>query len=141
MQVQLQLGGRLPTGRALQHRLRQQQLSLVTTKEMRESRRRGCLARALRCRCWPDGAPPRFGADGRPVCADHAINPADGMKSFPSGHTSWSTSGLGFLSLWLMGKLRCFEGGRGDGPLRLVAALLPLAGAAWIGASRLQDYW
>jgi len=62
------------------------------------------------------------------------------MKSFPSGHTSWSTSGLGFLSFWLLGKLQCFQG-RGDGPARLVAALLPLAGAVWIGCSRLQDYW
>lgn len=92
-------------------------------------------------RCWPNGALPRFDDQGRPACMDNAVDPAEGMKSFPSGHTSWSTAGLGFLSLWLMGPgLRCFEG-RHDGPLRLVVALAPLAGAAWIGASRLQDYW
>ena len=92
-------------------------------------------------RCWPGGAKPHFMPDGRPECDDGAVNPAEGMKSFPSGHTAWSTAGLGYLSFWLMGKLQCFSGGGGGAPLQLVVALLPLTGAVWIGASRLQDYW
>lgn len=95
-------------------------------------------------RCWPHGAVPEFDVDGRPVCADAALDPLEGMKSFPSGHTAWSTSGLGWLSFYLMGKLRCFAGGAGANqspPFNLMVAMLPFAAAVWIGASRLQDYW
>ncbi len=48
-----------------------------------------------------------------------------------AGHTSWSTSGLGFLMFWLLGKLRCFDGT--PHPMRFVASILPLGGALWIG--------
>lgn len=53
-----------------------------------------------------------------------------------SGHTSWSTSGLGYLTLWLVGHLRCFDGS--GHPVRLVLAGLPLCFAGWIGITRLQ---
>ena len=53
-----------------------------------------------------------------------------------TGHTSWSTSGLGYVSLWLAGKLRIFDGG--GHPWKLPVALTPLACAAWIGITRLQ---
>lgn len=89
-------------------------------------------------RCWPDGGKPIYEIDGRPKCSDQAVNPLEGMKSFPSGHTAWSTAGLAYTSFWLMGKTGCFNGG---GPLRLAMSLLPLGGAVWIGASRMQDYW
>ena len=89
-------------------------------------------------RCWPEGGKPVYEIDGRPKCSDSAVNPLEGMKSFPSGHTAWSTAGLAYTSLWLMGKTSCFNGG---GPLRLAGSLLPFGGAVWIGASRMQDYW
>lgn len=76
---------------------------------------------------------------GLPKCLDDAVNPAEGMKSFPSGHTSWSTSGLGFTSFWLLGQLRCFDGQAQ--PLRFILSLSPLLFAVWIGMSRTQDYW
>lgn len=76
---------------------------------------------------------------GLPKCLDDAIDPAEGMKSFPSGHTSWSTSGLGFTTFWLLGQLRCFDGQAQ--PVRFIAAMAPLLCAAWIGMSRFQDYW
>lgn len=40
----------------------------------------------------PDVATPRHGSPR--------------LQSFPSGHTSWSTSGLGFTTFWLLGKVR-----------------------------------
>ncbi|KAL4859794.1 Lipid phosphate phosphatase 1 [Chlorella vulgaris] len=90
-------------------------------------------------RCWPDGLPPAFTAEGLPDCAASAINPGEGLKSFPSGHTSWSTSGLGYTTFWLLGKLRCFDGQAQ--PTRFIVAVIPLLGALWIGMSRLQDHW
>ena len=139
-------------------------------------------------RCW-HGLKPSFTPEGLPRCADDAVSPEEGIKSFPSGHTSWSTSGaggalqagrrgagqgagqgagrggrsrgssrrapaavasssclpassppgLGFATFWLLGKLRCFDGSAA--PARFAVALLPLLGAAWIGLSRIQDYW
>ncbi len=53
-----------------------------------------------------------------------------------TGHTSWSTSGLGYLSIWLAGKLQAFNG-QGN-PWRLVVSLLPLTLALWIGLTRIQ---
>ncbi|GAB4823961.1 hypothetical protein N2152v2_011007 [Parachlorella kessleri] len=90
-------------------------------------------------RCWPSGGVPVFDPDGRPKCADDAVDPDEGRKSFPSGHTSWSTAGLGYLTFWLLGKTRCFDGT--PNPARFVVCLLPLGGALWIGLTRLQDYW
>ena len=53
-----------------------------------------------------------------------------------SGHTSWSTSGMAYLSFWLAGHLRCVDGT--GHPARLVASLMPLAVSIWIGITRLQ---
>ena len=49
----------------------------------------------------------------------------------PAGHTSWSTAGLGYLTFWLLGKLRCFDGSAR--PMRFVASVLPICCAIWIG--------
>jgi hypothetical protein len=43
---------------------------------------------------------------------------------------------LGYLSFWLAGKLRCFDG-QGH-PWRLVVSFLPTLLALWIGLTRLQ---
>ena len=69
------------------------------------------------------------------------LSPPDGRRCLLvlAGHTSWITAGMGYLSFWLLGHLRCFHGAAQ--PLRFLASLLPLAGAAWVGFSRLQDYW
>ncbi|KAL4425952.1 hypothetical protein ABPG75_009968 [Micractinium tetrahymenae] len=91
-------------------------------------------------RCWPNGLRPVFSKDGTPICADGAVDVFEGIKSFPSGHTSWATSGLGFLTFWLLGKLRVFADGAAA-PERFALAMAPLLGAAWIGMSRIQDYW
>ncbi|KAK3315792.1 phosphatidic acid phosphatase type 2/haloperoxidase [Apodospora peruviana] len=76
----------------------------------------------------------------------------DGWRSFPSGHSSFSFAGLGYLSLFLAGKMRIFAHGPGAGIGEhteklvrgdLVRALLcgaPLLGATMIAISRCQDY-
>ena len=56
--------------------------------------------------------------------------------SLAAGHSSWSSSGLSYLSWFVAGKLRCFDGSAH--PWRLVAAFLPMLGAIWIGITRLQ---
>jgi diacylglycerol diphosphate phosphatase / phosphatidate phosphatase len=58
-----------------------------------------------------------------------------------AGHTSWSTTGLGYLGLWAAGKLRAFDAQRGGQPWRLVVPLLPLALAVYVGLTRIIDYW
>ena len=76
----------------------------------------------------------------------------DGWRSFPSGHSSFSFAGLGYLSLFLAGQLRIFAHAtagdaknaaekvvRGD-LLRALTCLAPLLGAALIAISRCQDY-
>ena len=65
----------------------------------------------------------------------------DGWRSFPSGHSSFSFSGLGFLSLYLAGQLHLFDhpvGGRDLG--RALVCLAPLVGATMIAISRCEDY-
>ncbi|KAF9179430.1 hypothetical protein BGZ51_006930, partial [Haplosporangium sp. Z 767] len=62
----------------------------------------------------------------------------DGFKSFPSGHSSFSFGGLGYLSMYLAGKLHLFDE-RGHIYKSLVV-LSPLIVAALIATSRVCDY-
>lgn len=90
-------------------------------------------------RCWPHGAQRAFTDVGVPICAPDAIDWVEGLKSFPSGHTSWAASGMAYLTLWLLGALRVFGGAAR--PTSIAAALCPLCLAAWIGMTRIQDRW
>jgi membrane-associated phospholipid phosphatase len=89
-------------------------------------------------RCFGEHGERRFDPQGVPLCNDNAVDPDEGFKSFPSGHTSWSTSGLGYMTFWLMGKL---PHNGVPHPLQTAGAMLPLLASALIGASRLQDNW
>ncbi|KAF9913404.1 hypothetical protein BX616_010075 [Lobosporangium transversale] len=62
----------------------------------------------------------------------------DGFKSFPSGHSSFSFGGLGYLSMYLAGKLHLFDE-RGHTYKSLVV-LAPMILAALIATSRVCDY-
>ncbi|ORX97661.1 acid phosphatase/Vanadium-dependent haloperoxidase [Basidiobolus meristosporus CBS 931.73] len=91
-------------------------------------------------RCQPtvtQDAP--LGLSGSEICAqaDSKIL-LDGMKSFPSGHTSLSFAGLTFLSLYLAGKLHLFDE-RGH-TYKSFICVAPMIGAALIGVSRICDY-
>ncbi|ODN82821.1 hypothetical protein L202_01088 [Cryptococcus amylolentus CBS 6039] len=95
----------------------------------------------LIARCLPiAGATdsPVFGLSTVDICTNtdlFILN--DGFKSFPSGHSSLSFAGLGFLSLYLAGKMHLWDirGHR----TRAWAALSPLLGGAMVAISRTAD--
>ncbi|GJM93644.1 hypothetical protein PR202_ga10218 [Eleusine coracana subsp. coracana] len=63
----------------------------------------------------------------------------EGYKSFPSGHSSWSFAGLGFLSWYLAGKITVFD--RRGHVAKLCIVLMPLLLAVMVAISRVDDYW
>ncbi|KAJ7285704.1 phosphatidic acid phosphatase type 2/haloperoxidase [Mycena rebaudengoi] len=61
----------------------------------------------------------------------------DGFRSFPSGHSSLSFAGLGFLAYYLAGKLHLFDHRGYAG--RAWLSFLPFSGAALVAISRTMD--
>ncbi|KAK1759891.1 diacylglycerol pyrophosphate phosphatase 1 [Echria macrotheca] len=108
----------------------------------------------LLSRCRPKQGTPHDALVSIDVCTQtdhHTLH--DGWRSFPSGHSSFSFAGLGYLSLFLAGQMRIFAHGagvstvgehteklvRGD-LVRSLVCLGPLLGALMIAISRCQDY-
>lgn len=89
-------------------------------------------------RCFPDGKD-FYDHLGNVVCHGKSSVIKEGHKSFPSGHTSGSFAGLGFLSLYLSGKLQTFD--RRGHVAKLCIVFLPLLVASLVGISRVDDYW
>lgn len=93
----------------------------------------------LIARCKPEKGTPEHQLVTFEVCTEddhHVLH--DGWRSFPSGHSSFSFSGLGYLSLFLAGQLHVFRP-RTD-LARVLFALAPLLGAVLIAISRCEDY-
>ncbi|KAI0477908.1 PAP2 superfamily protein [Xylariaceae sp. FL0804] len=93
----------------------------------------------LLARCRPAAGTPRDTLVTVAVCTapdGHVLQ--DGWRSFPSGHSSFSFAGLGYLALFLAGQLRVFRDRRDLG--RALVCLAPLVGAAMIAISRCEDY-
>ncbi|XP_059452873.1 lipid phosphate phosphatase 2-like [Corylus avellana] len=89
-------------------------------------------------RCFPDGKD-FYDQLGQVLCHGKDSVIREGHKSFPSGHTSWSFAGLGFLSLYLSGKVKVFD--RRGHVAKLCIVFLPLLVASLVGVSRVNDYW
>lgn len=89
-------------------------------------------------RCFPDGKD-IYDQWGNVICHGSTSTVREGHKSFPSGHTAWSFSGLGFLSLYLSGKVKAFD--RGGHVAKLCIVFFPLLIASLVGISRVDDYW
>ncbi|CAN1796347.1 Lipid phosphate phosphatase 1 [Linum perenne] len=85
-------------------------------------------------RCFPDGKD-----WGDVICHGSVDDIKEGHKSFPSGHASWSFAGLGFLSLYLSGKIKVFD--RQGHVAKLCIVILPLLVACLVAISRVNDYW
>lgn len=93
----------------------------------------------LIARCKPKEDTPPDALVTYLVCTEtdhHTLH--DGFRSFPSGHSSFSFAGLGYLSLFLFGQLHA--GHRGADLGRFLLALLPTVGAVAIAISRVEDY-
>ncbi|KAL0638769.1 hypothetical protein Q9L58_002194 [Maublancomyces gigas] len=93
----------------------------------------------LIARCKPKEGTPKHELVGWEVCTEtdhHTLH--DGFRSFPSGHSSFSWSGLGYLSLFLFGQLRALR--PGSDLTKFVIAALPALGALLITISRTEDY-
>lgn len=93
----------------------------------------------LLARCKPESTAPAHGLVSFKVCtetAHHLLQ--DGFRSFPSGHSSFSFAGLGYLSLFFAGQMKVYSAG--TDPLRGLIAMLPLVGALLIAISRCEDY-
>lgn len=76
----------------------------------------------------------------------HCTNPNEAMvldarKSFPSGHSSMSAAGLGFLTMYAFGKLGSFHAFAPveDRYARWMVALSPSFVAIIVGATRVMD--
>ncbi|KAI9800891.1 MAG: hypothetical protein M1833_003027 [Piccolia ochrophora] len=90
-------------------------------------------------RFWQKDGTPEHSLVNFDVCteSDHHIL-HDGWRSFPSGHSSFAFSGLGYLALFFSGQMHVFRP-RTD-LARVLIALAPLLGAALIAISRCEDY-
>jgi diacylglycerol diphosphate phosphatase/phosphatidate phosphatase len=93
----------------------------------------------LLARCMPrDGTPLHELVDWDVCTQTNRFKLDDGFRSFPSGHSSFSWSGLGYLTLFLCGQLGALKRHRGMG--RCIVTVLPAIGAGLITISRTQDY-
>ncbi|KAJ8464160.1 hypothetical protein OPV22_026712 [Ensete ventricosum] len=90
-------------------------------------------------RCFPDGKEVYDNVTTNVICHGENSVIKEGHKSFPSGHSSWSFAGLGFLSWYLAGKIQAFD--RRGHIAKLCIVLLPLLCASLVGISRVDDYW
>lgn len=93
----------------------------------------------LLARCDPDLAAPRDQYSTVAICTQrdaHMLN--DGFRSFPSGHSSFSFSGLGFLAMFLASQTYALR--PRASMMVVILCLAPLLGAALIAISRLEDY-
>ncbi|ORY82043.1 phosphatidic acid phosphatase type 2/haloperoxidase, partial [Protomyces lactucae-debilis] len=114
-------------------------IALVATNALKNTVGRPRPDLLSRCVVRADSADASpFGLSTSEICTqtDAAVL-RDGFKSFPSGHSSISFSGLGLLAFWLAGKLRLMDG-RGH-IWKVVVVMIPIAAATLVAVSRIMD--
>lgn len=85
-------------------------------------------------------APPVFDpVTGNVICSGIASRIKEAYVSFPSGHTSWTFAGLGYLAMYMAGKLSIFD--RKGHSWKVFPIVLTLLGATFVGITRIDDYW
>lgn len=84
-------------------------------------------------RCFPDGK-----MTEELAYSEATKDIIDGRKSFPSGHSSFSFCSMGFLSLWLCGRLGVLKRGH-ERVLVMAVCSTPLVVAALVAVSRCFD--
>ncbi|KAI5807915.1 phosphatidic acid phosphatase type 2/haloperoxidase [Peziza echinospora] len=93
----------------------------------------------LIARCKPKEGTPEHELVTWEVCTEtdhHTLH--DGFRSFPSGHSSFAFSGLGYLSLFLLGQLQALR--KGADITKVIIGIIPILGALAIAISRTEDY-
>ncbi|TIA79213.1 PAP2-domain-containing protein [Aureobasidium pullulans] len=93
----------------------------------------------LIARCQPKPGTPEHELISYLACTNpnhHVLH--DGWRSFPSGHSSFAFSGLGYLSFFLLSQFSILH--PRAGLYRTLVAFSPFLGAALIAISRLEDY-
>lgn len=90
-----------------------------------------------RCKLNPDWIEPAIGLTGWEQCTGDPVVIRDGFKSWPSGHSSTAFGGLGYLSLYLAGKLHILDN-RGE-VWKTVLVMIPLLAASMVAISRIMD--
>ncbi|KAJ9631993.1 hypothetical protein H2203_000394 [Taxawa tesnikishii (nom. ined.)] len=93
----------------------------------------------LIARCKPELDTPRNELVTFKVCTEkdhHVLH--DGWRSFPSGHSSFAFSGLGYLGFFFISQMHVLRP-RAD-LARVMIASAPFLGAMLIAISRLEDY-
>eukprot|EP01027_Heterolobosea_sp_BB2_P019066 GEZU01026784.1.p2 GENE.GEZU01026784.1~~GEZU01026784.1.p2 ORF type:complete len:294 (+),score=43.55 GEZU01026784.1:1611-2492(+) len=78
-------------------------------------------------------------------CTGNPEDVEDGRLSFPSQHAATAFAGLGFLALYLLGKLRTFKSHKKEyyrhgNFWHFVPCAIPLGVAVWISVTRYTDY-
>lgn len=93
-------------------------------------------------RCQPPSnmTDPMYGLTSVDICTTDKFSHVmiDGFKSFPSGHSSFSFAGLGFLAFYIAGKMKMFDE-RGHTYKGFIFAF-PIMGALLVAISRTEDY-
>lgn len=88
-------------------------------------------------RCFPNG---EGGNEELKGCTGNIDTINDGLKSFPSGHSSIAFASLGFLSLYLASKMHLFTPSGKGSTWKVLLFVLPLLVATSIAISRTCDY-
>ena len=98
-----------------------------------------CLVKAQVGRLRPDFLARCMPVDG--ACTGDALVVEEGRRSFPSGHSAISFSGLAYLTLVLLACVWHTPTPRAGTLWKTIFVSLPWLLALWIALTRLQDHW